>query len=153
MSKGHMQVRRFKCVFILRFRALSKVSSVGTILPPDQMCNSMKGSLIKKQVCLMPHVNKSTICLPPRSLPLAQSRSWNRLDAPNSGFISTIIIFDQMAESSAKCLEKTQPKYLIQRSPHSLTAPGTGETAIKRGRAASKKFSSDLFTGPKVPIF
>jgi hypothetical protein len=31
-------------------RALSKIGSVATIQPPEQMCEKIKGSLIKKQV-------------------------------------------------------------------------------------------------------
>ena len=120
--------------FYLRFRALSKVSSVGTILPPDQMCNSMKGSLIKKQVCLMLHINKSTICLAPKSL--QRSRSRNRLDAPNSGFISPLIIYHGMAESyrqKSSEKRKTEISHSTKRRPRFLTASGASPTAIKLG--------------------
>jgi hypothetical protein len=54
----------YECLFIqsktatfifphLRFRALSKINSVGSAaapVSPDRMCDKMRGSLIKKQV-------------------------------------------------------------------------------------------------------
>eukprot|EP00094_Tigriopus_californicus_P010259 TCALIF_09897-PA protein Name:"Similar to wnt4a Protein Wnt-4a (Danio rerio)" AED:0.67 eAED:0.83 QI:0/0/0/1/1/1/2/0/218 len=36
--------------FVSSYRALSKIGSVAMVDPPDQVCNEMKGSLIKKQI-------------------------------------------------------------------------------------------------------
>ena len=46
-----IQFELFTYPFYFIFRALSKLSSVATVdQPPSKMCDSMKGSLIKKQV-------------------------------------------------------------------------------------------------------